>query len=109
MDLSPGPSVYSSICSQACADPAAVRSDVMADSPLSYAVGVVAVALDSLLSGFATVYFEKVHTRTRTRTHTRTRTRTDATIAPFEGIDGTLQYAKHTHTHTHTHTHRRYH
>ena len=78
MDLSPGPSVYSSICSQACADPAAVRSDVMADSPLSYAVGVVAVALDSLLSGFATVYFEKVHTRTRTRTHTRTRARARA-------------------------------
>lgn len=46
--------------SQACADPAAVRSGVMPDSPLSYAVGVVAVALDSLLSGFATVYFEKV-------------------------------------------------
>jgi len=46
--------------SQACADSAVVRSDVMADSPLSYAVGVVAVALDSLLSGFATVYFEKV-------------------------------------------------
>ena len=33
---------------------------MMPDSPVSYAVGVVAVALDSLLSGFATVYFEKV-------------------------------------------------
>ena len=33
---------------------------MMADSPWSYAVGVIAVTLDSLLSGFATVYFEKV-------------------------------------------------
>jgi len=45
---------------QACAEPAVVRSGMMPDSPVSYAVGVVAVALDSLLSGFATVYFEKV-------------------------------------------------
>ena len=55
-----------STSAQACADPSAVRSAVMADSPLSYAVGVVAVALDSLLSGFATVYFEKAHTCTCT-------------------------------------------
>ena len=47
---------------QACADPTqtdASRS-MMADSPVSYMIGVVAVTLDSLLSGFATVYFEKV-------------------------------------------------